>query len=201
MSDDTGFDLDKVFDTDPNENFGFVELPSGWNNFVAEVLEVKRQPTSQGDGTLVRVTVRCCDKKFSSNRAWGSYYVATTNPDKVEGAKNGARAYAKLANACGFVLPKALKEDKVKKALQIGLVEELDRAEFKSGDIDQKLVGKFFKAGIYVKERHPDNPDEPIYPELRSAEMIDLDQFDDVVKAAKETKKKETKPKTDEPPF
>lgn len=192
---DFDFIDDVAGEVDPNESFGFTELPSGWHEFTMEVLEVERKKTRDGDGTVVRVTARVCEKKYASNRAWGTYFVDTDNEEKREGAKIGAINYAKLINACGFVFPKGMSEE-VEKLIQIGLMEKFDKNTFK----DQKLVGRFFRGNVYVKEKQ--NEDEQIYPELRGAKMIDPEDYQDVVKEAKETKReKKAKPETDEPPF
>lgn len=191
---DFDFAKDKMDDVDPNESFGFKELPAGWHEKVCEVLSVERRQTNAGDGTVVRVTARVCEKQYASNKVWGSYFVSTTNPDKQEGAGYGASAYLKLINGCGFLMPKALKDEKAQKALQIGLVDKFDPETFK----DEKLVGQFFVGKIFVETR--EHEDQPVYPELKGASLIDIDQYEDVVKEAKATKK-ESKPKTDEPPF
>jgi len=171
----------------------FTPMPEGDHYVVGEILEAEKVETKDGKGKRVKMSIRVCDERWMNQRAWGSYFTETSDPDKIEGAKNGARAFARLLQAAGFVIQKEGRDEKTNKALVIGIAREFDKETFHMG----LLVGQYARFKVRVPKADANGK---VWPSVEGAYPIDPDDYHDIVKAipAKRAAKKD---EGEQPPF
>jgi hypothetical protein len=145
---------------------------------VAEVVEAEERQTADGTGTRIIAKVRVAQEPFSGQHVFVSYFVATDNDEKAKGAEVGVREYRKLLAACGFLPAMSPKMPEAhKKALKLGMAKELTK-DFQPSD----LIGKFF-IGTFDEDKP--NHEGKVFSKMVRAEMIDPDQYQDIISGAK----------------
>lgn len=166
--------------------------PEMSGDVILEVKKAEAVPTQGEDGTVVKLEFRCGSKPWSGRKVFEQLYVHTTDKQsegKVKGARIGSSKFNAIRSACGYYNLEELKKqndgslEKAEKAIQLGLgvaIKDVDGNKCADFSLDM-IVGKFFLGTVKTEEDK--NDPEKRWPRLKKAQMIDVEQYNDLLSA------------------